>query len=53
MEILVGVILYLLVIALFVAFGKFLKNGDDSMLKEMMNEAKNRSQRRFPVHDPF
>jgi hypothetical protein len=37
MKILIGVMLYLFVVALFVAFGKFLKNCDDSISKGIMN----------------
>jgi hypothetical protein len=45
MEILIAIILYLLVITFFSAFGKFLKECDDSMLHGILkNETKNRNQ---------
>ncbi len=37
MEIIIGVVLYLLVISLFIAFGKFLKECDEGM-KVMMDK---------------
>jgi hypothetical protein len=49
MEILTSIILYLLVVALFIAFGKFLKECDDSMSKGMNNETTNRNRRHTPA----
>jgi hypothetical protein len=36
MKLLIGIILYLFVVALFVAFGKFLKDCDDSISNAIM-----------------
>lgn len=49
MEILIGIFLYLLVVVFIIAFGKFLKKCDDSLLKGMKNETMNRNQLHYPA----
>lgn len=42
MEIVVGVLLYLVVIGAFISFGRFLKECDESMLEQLNRESLNK-----------
>lgn len=42
MEIIIGVILYVIVIALFTSFGRFLKECDESMFEQIKRESLNK-----------
>jgi hypothetical protein len=53
MAILIGIILYIFAVTLIIAFGKFIKECDDSMLKGMKNEIKNRNRCYYPVNNLF
>jgi hypothetical protein len=54
MAILIGIILYLLAIALSITLGNIFKNIDDPILKEIVKiRTKNRNRSYHPVHDMF
>jgi len=54
MEILIGIILYLLAIVLSMTLGNIFKKTDDSMsIGNVKNETKNRNRRHYPVHNLF
>ena len=49
METLFSIVMYLLVVSLFIAFGKFVKERDNSASNTMMNETKIGSRRDDPA----
>lgn len=53
MAFLSGIILYLPTVAFFVAFAKFLNEGDNSISRGLTNETKNRNRRNDPVRNLF
>ena len=53
MEILIGIVLYLIVVMSVVSFGKFLNECDDSLLKGMKNETTNRKRLYYPARNLF
>jgi len=50
MQILIGVLLYLFAVVFFIAFGKFLKECDDSVTQGMMGGSKAEKHHHYPSH---